>query len=142
MYIQNTRNVYTKYYTLYIQMYILLTMSKKYLLYIHHPNFSSEKRKSDLVNRLLDNHYNATTGQTQPTLNVYTTSLSSPVARTEQTRTKQHVLQDIEQEKQILQELLEVNQDPADHARQQSKIQELWDEYHLLVKEEDNNELL
>lgn len=34
-------------------------MSKKYLLYIHHPNFQLEKKKSELVNKLLDAHYDS-----------------------------------------------------------------------------------
>jgi hypothetical protein len=33
-------------------------MGKKYLLYIHAEKFEKEKKKSDLVNKLLDEHYN------------------------------------------------------------------------------------
>lgn len=35
-------------------------MAKKYLLYIHHPGFEKEKKKSDLVNQLLDSYYEVT----------------------------------------------------------------------------------
>ena len=56
------------------------------------------------------------------------------------TRTKTDVLLDIEREKQNLQDLLEVNQDPKDHAIKQQFIQELWNEYHALVKEEQEKQ--
>ena len=32
-------------------------MAKKYLLYIHHPNFATEQDKSKLVNQLLADYY-------------------------------------------------------------------------------------
>lgn len=32
-------------------------MPKKFLLYIYNPNFEKEKKKSHLVNKLLDSHY-------------------------------------------------------------------------------------
>lgn len=32
-------------------------MPKKYLLYIYNPKFDGEKKKSGLVNKLLDSHY-------------------------------------------------------------------------------------
>lgn len=52
-------------------------------------------------------------------------------------RTRKDVLQDIEREKQSLQDLLEVNQDPKDHAIKQQFIQELWDEYHSIEEDEE-----
>lgn len=88
------------------------------------------KRIQTMEQRILDC---LSTENKQPVDKKY--SLSSPTART-----KQDVLQDIEQEKQVLQQLLEVNQDPTDHAKQQSILQELWEEYHLLVKEEKKYE--
>jgi len=121
-------------------------MSKKYLLYIHHPNFQQEKKKSDLVNRLLDEHYNSGIQQesTQETLNVYTNqpssprTLSSPKARTEPVvRTTKDVLKEIEEKKIELNELLEVSQDRQDHIKVQNQIQALWDEYHTLKESDD-----
>ena len=34
-----------------------LYLNKKFLLYIHHPQFKSEEKKSELVNKLLEAHY-------------------------------------------------------------------------------------
>ena len=38
-------------------LYLYIHMAKKYLLYIHHPKFEKETKKSELVNRLLAKHY-------------------------------------------------------------------------------------
>ncbi len=38
-------------------MHYCIYMTKKYLLYIHDPRFSQEKKKSDLVNDLLTRYY-------------------------------------------------------------------------------------
>lgn len=51
--------------------------------------------------------------------------------------TPQSILAEIEDKKQRLSELIEVNQDPADHAKLQNEIQELWRKYSIL-KELDN----
>jgi hypothetical protein len=111
-------------------------MSKKHLLYIHHPNFSKEPKKSELVNKLLDNHYNSITGPVQPSMsfdnNVYTTPASIATVRS-----VKDLLNEIQQAKLELQELLEVSQDPDDHAKLQQHIQYLWNEYHKLKREED-----
>ena len=109
-------------------------MSKKYLLYIHHPNFSSEKKKSDLVNRLLDDYYNSLQGPIQPRESVIKFQ-EAPSVYTP--RTSKDVLRDIEQAKIELVELLEVNQDPSDHTKAQQNIQGLWNEYHILKGEEN-----
>lgn len=42
---------------LYIQLLYSGSMAKKFLLYIHNPIFEAEKRKSALVNRLLNEYY-------------------------------------------------------------------------------------
>jgi hypothetical protein len=36
-----------------------LAVSKKFLLYIHHPSFTEEENKSALVNSLLEDYYGA-----------------------------------------------------------------------------------
>jgi hypothetical protein len=52
-------------------------------------------------------------------------------------RTPADVLRDIEQAKLELHDLLEVNQDPNDHAQQQTKIQNLWEEYNSLKEQHE-----
>ncbi len=48
-------------------------MSKKYLLYIHPPEFKLEKHKSKLVNRLLNEYYKNLSKPTDRLNDVYTT---------------------------------------------------------------------
>lgn len=55
------------------------------------------------------------------------------------TRTPRDILQEIKLKKQELTELLEVNQDPNDHLKLQAEIQDLWNEYHLLKGDSNEN---
>lgn len=96
------------------------------MLYIHHPNFQTEKKKSDLVNKLLDSHYG----------DVYTKPESSPTARLELDIPKSpgdylDAIKDLEVERD---DLLEGAQD-IQYIREIEKrhkrlTQEQWDLYH------------
>lgn len=53
-------------------------MVKKYLLYIHHPKFGEEAKKSELVNTLLNDWY----GQTKNPKNPYKAPIIEPKENT------------------------------------------------------------
>jgi hypothetical protein len=66
--------------------------AKKYLLYIHHPQFADEAKKSELVNELLEQHYTrlpaTLSGVTENTVDFQTLPPIPPRAKTVVIRAK------------------------------------------------------